>query len=140
MSAALLALALLASSAPARSRPALFLAVYPPQQLAPMRGAAYVRVRVRLDDPGRELHCPEFLIEFGDGCSSSEQAGGTLPWGGCDLLELLEQQPTRYRLRERMHPYREAGVFLVVVTVRAPGRTLRQSSRVAIRGTEEPEP
>ena len=87
--------------APANAKPVLRLTVRPDVQL--WRGqAAYVAVIVRLEDPHRELGCPELKLEWGDGSRSGWQAQ---PAAGCDPFGL--GMPTLYRWTPKMHAYRE---------------------------------
>lgn len=111
----LLALALAADLPPTPAlrtgKPELRLIVRP--DLALWHGhAVYVIARVRLEDPHREIPCPELLVEWGDGDRSGIQA---IPAAGCDPFGL--DAPTLYRWNPRMHAYRGPGEFSVVACV-----------------------
>ena len=106
-----LALALAMQASPTPGPPELILGVRP--VLAVWHGEPVtVTARVAIDDPERELACPEIVVEWGDGSKSGNQSF----LAACDPYAVPAGTPTEYRL-QRMHKYRWPGTFSVVACV-----------------------
>jgi hypothetical protein len=131
MRALLMAVALFASpevdTKPAP--PKLQVRVYPRAGFTP----AYVRVSALALDPGKQLHCPDWRYEFGDGSASSGSQ-----W--CDPYLVADEQPDRYAFPQRTHIYRLAGEYEVVVTVSGGEEPLTHRATVIVTGRQPLEP
>lgn len=98
-------------------------------RLTPARGAAYIRVAARLDDPQQEFGCATIRFDFGDGCRSSEQSecgGERADW------------PLAYSTLPRLHAYycgREECEYALKVEVLIGDKVrLVDTRRVVLKG------
>lgn len=125
----------LALASPPPDKPTVTLTVWPKGQRVWQGHALYTGAFLRVDDPKRELACPELRVDWGDGSSSSVQSA----YYNCDPYGL--DAPIGYGFVPKVHPYREPGQYIVVgcvVDVRGEcHKDLSATRLVSIRGTGE---
>lgn len=103
--------ALYLALAAAAARPTVTLVVWPDGIRMWQGHALYTGARVRIDDPHRELACPEIRVDWGDGSASGVQSDTP----DCDPYS--PDSPSVYSFSPRLHAYREPGRFVVVACV-----------------------
>lgn len=103
----LLALAVAASEV----KPSITLVVWPAGQRVWGGQPLYSGAAVRVDDPERELACPEIRVDWGDGSTSAVQT----QFHECDPYS--QDSPVGYAFIPKLHAYRGPGQFLVVACV-----------------------
>jgi hypothetical protein len=115
--------------------PSVSLIIWPDGQRIWQGGTLYTGARVRVDDPQRELGCPEIQVDWGDGSKSRAQSA----FAGCDPFALTS--PDFYRFTPKVHAYRWPGEFLVVACiVNVKGecvKELRATRLVSIKDPDE---
>lgn len=91
--------------------------------VAPQIGFSPLTVTVSglVKDPGRELHCPGFAWDWGEGTRSTELAD-------CDPYAMPEKEPESYAPIPRVHRYSKPGDYTLTFVV-ADGFTRRETSR-----------
>lgn len=64
----------------------------------------YVSAQGFIKDPKKEVHCPSYEFDWGDGCKSKAEEY-------CDPYEMPENQRVSYATDRKVHKYRSPGMY-----------------------------